>query len=326
MAWCEADGQLEPALHYAHGAGATEDVTRLLEQLALPTYFAGGVATLESWLDWYDDELRERYPTIAVIGAWVYILTGRPAEGARWERSAQRSTATPGSPTAAHRSSRGSPRCADTPAAKGSSGCSPTASWRSKARPRGLVATGGAARRRRRPRAPRRPRARPAGPGPRDRAGGLRRRTRRGQRRLRHARPAGDGGGRVGSGGDRRGAGWPSSNGPASPTTWRAGRRSPPQPGSPSITGDLARRAGSSPRSTGSGRCSTTGCLAVGPDRPRARARPSRARRARRRGHGAQRGGGDAAPPPAIWARWTSSPRPAPAGGGDVDARAASGR
>lgn len=30
-----------------------------------------------------------------MLGAWVYVLTGRPAEGARWERAAQQSTATP---------------------------------------------------------------------------------------------------------------------------------------------------------------------------------------------------------------------------------------
>ena len=103
MAWCEAHGMLEPALRYAHAAEDTDAVTGLFEQLVLPTYYAGGVATVESWLDWYDDGLRARYPTIAVLGAWVYILTGRPAEAARCEREAQASTARPvlpdGSPT-----------------------------------------------------------------------------------------------------------------------------------------------------------------------------------------------------------------------------------
>jgi LuxR family maltose regulon positive regulatory protein len=61
----------------------------------LPTYYAGGVATVLSWLDWYDEDLRARYPTIAVLGAWVYVLTGRPAEAARCEREAQASTAKP---------------------------------------------------------------------------------------------------------------------------------------------------------------------------------------------------------------------------------------
>ena len=45
MAWCEANGLLESALHYAHEAGDTYAVTRLFEQLVLPTYYTGGVAT-----------------------------------------------------------------------------------------------------------------------------------------------------------------------------------------------------------------------------------------------------------------------------------------
>ena len=95
MEWCQANGMLEPALYYARVAGDTDAVTRLFEELILPTYYAGGVATIERWLEWYDDELLERYPTIAVIGAWVHILNGRPTDGARWERAAQRSPARP---------------------------------------------------------------------------------------------------------------------------------------------------------------------------------------------------------------------------------------
>ncbi len=95
MAWCQADGMLEPALHYAHAAGETDAVTRLFEELVLPTYYAGGVNTIETWLDWYDDEQRGRHPTVAVLGAWLYFLTGRAAAGERCQRAAQASPATP---------------------------------------------------------------------------------------------------------------------------------------------------------------------------------------------------------------------------------------
>jgi LuxR family maltose regulon positive regulatory protein len=95
MAWCESNGMAEQALHYAHEAGETDAVTRLIEQLIMPAWYSGRVATVESWLAWYDDALLRRYPTIAVLGAWVYFLTGRPAEGARCERAAQASTASP---------------------------------------------------------------------------------------------------------------------------------------------------------------------------------------------------------------------------------------
>ena len=95
MKWCEANGLAERALHYAHEAGDREAVTRLLEQLMLPAWYAGRVATFETWLDWYDETDRQRYPTIAVYGAWFCYLTGRPEDGARWERAAQTSTARP---------------------------------------------------------------------------------------------------------------------------------------------------------------------------------------------------------------------------------------
>jgi LuxR family maltose regulon positive regulatory protein len=71
MAWCQTNGLRETALHYG-----------------------GGVATVESWLGWYDDMLDE-HPTSAVLGAWLYVLTGRAAEGADWLRAAQGSTAMP---------------------------------------------------------------------------------------------------------------------------------------------------------------------------------------------------------------------------------------
>ena len=95
MTWCETSGMAEPALGYAHEAGETDAVTRLIEQLLLSAWYSGRVATVESWLAWYDDELLKRYPTIAVLGAWVYFLTGRPAEGARCQRAAEASTASP---------------------------------------------------------------------------------------------------------------------------------------------------------------------------------------------------------------------------------------
>jgi LuxR family maltose regulon positive regulatory protein len=126
MAWCQGNGLPETALHYGHEAGETDTVTRLVEQLALPTYYGGGVATVESWLDWYDDDTLGEHPTIAVLGAWAYVLTGRAADGADWERAARRSTATPELPDG---SASIEPWIATLRAytcPTGSSGCSPT--------------------------------------------------------------------------------------------------------------------------------------------------------------------------------------------------------
>src|SRR3954469_20814084 len=94
MVWCEANEMPEPALYYAHEAGAEDDVTRLFEQLAMAVVFGrrrhrrvmarlvrrGPAAALP-----------DRRPARRLF----YFLTGRPEEGARWERAPQTSTAKP---------------------------------------------------------------------------------------------------------------------------------------------------------------------------------------------------------------------------------------
>ena len=40
--------------------------------------------TLDEWLGWFSDDELARYPALAVYGAWVRALTGRPEEAERW--------------------------------------------------------------------------------------------------------------------------------------------------------------------------------------------------------------------------------------------------
>ena len=40
--------------------------------------------TLEEWLGWFSDDELVRYPALAVFGAWIRALTGRPADAERW--------------------------------------------------------------------------------------------------------------------------------------------------------------------------------------------------------------------------------------------------
>ena len=73
----------EEAAAYGHAAGETDTVAGLVDALALPTYYDGRMETLEEWLGWFsDDELKE-YPALAVYGAWLGALTGRPADAER---------------------------------------------------------------------------------------------------------------------------------------------------------------------------------------------------------------------------------------------------
>jgi LuxR family transcriptional regulator, maltose regulon positive regulatory protein len=94
MAWCIANDLTEAAVVYGHAAGELDTVAGLVDALALSVYYDGRMETLEEWLGWFgDDELR-RYPALAVYGAWLRVLTGRPAEAERWLALADGATST----------------------------------------------------------------------------------------------------------------------------------------------------------------------------------------------------------------------------------------
>ncbi len=84
MAWCIANDMTEEAIVYGHAAGETNTVAGLLDVVALPLHYDGRMETLDEWLGWFSDEELARYPALAVYGAWVRALTGRPEEAERW--------------------------------------------------------------------------------------------------------------------------------------------------------------------------------------------------------------------------------------------------
>jgi LuxR family maltose regulon positive regulatory protein len=94
MAWCIAQDLPEAALIYGHAAGETDAVAGLVDELALPTHYDGRMETLEGWLRWFSEDDLRRYPALAVEGAWLRALTGRPAEAERWLAIAEGSTST----------------------------------------------------------------------------------------------------------------------------------------------------------------------------------------------------------------------------------------
>ena len=84
-AWCNANGQPEAAIEYSVAAGDTDEVATLVGALAGTYYRSGRVTTVERWLAHFDDsDLLERYPAIAVSGAWIHALRGRPEAAERW--------------------------------------------------------------------------------------------------------------------------------------------------------------------------------------------------------------------------------------------------
>jgi LuxR family transcriptional regulator, maltose regulon positive regulatory protein len=89
--WCEGNGLDEAAIEYAMAAGDADRAARLLVRLAFSVYYGGRMATLQRWFDWFDGNgLLERYPAVAVLGAWAQAFVGHPAAVERWADAAER--------------------------------------------------------------------------------------------------------------------------------------------------------------------------------------------------------------------------------------------
>jgi LuxR family maltose regulon positive regulatory protein len=84
MAWCIANDLPEEAIAYGHAAGETSIVAGLVDALTLSAYYDGRMETVENWLSWFSDDELTNYPALAVYGAWIRALTGRPEEAERW--------------------------------------------------------------------------------------------------------------------------------------------------------------------------------------------------------------------------------------------------
>jgi LuxR family transcriptional regulator, maltose regulon positive regulatory protein len=150
-AWYEANGLPEEVIDHAQAAGDADRVARLVATLAQPAYADGRVNTARQWLGWFEDQgLVDRYPPVAVLGAWFQALDGRPAGAERWAEAAQRRTpaaeATPGAQTppdgstmASHLAMLRALLCRDgvdrmwDDAQEAMAGLSPTSSWRATA-------------------------------------------------------------------------------------------------------------------------------------------------------------------------------------------------
>jgi LuxR family maltose regulon positive regulatory protein len=90
-AWFEANGMPETAIDHAQAAGDADRVARVTLNVANSVWASGRADTVLRWMKWFDDQgLVERYPGIAVHGALMFALMGRPAETERWAAAAER--------------------------------------------------------------------------------------------------------------------------------------------------------------------------------------------------------------------------------------------
>ena len=82
--WYEANGS--PAMAIEHLLNTTERdrCVQLVTALALPTYEAGQMSTVQRWLSALGDSAIVEYPPLAVLAGWVAVLTGQTTEAQRW--------------------------------------------------------------------------------------------------------------------------------------------------------------------------------------------------------------------------------------------------
>ena len=91
--WCEVHGNPERSIGYAQQGGDVDRVARLVEGCAMPAHQSGRVTTVEAWLGWLEAHgALERNAAVAVLGALVAAVNGRPVEAARWADVAGRAS------------------------------------------------------------------------------------------------------------------------------------------------------------------------------------------------------------------------------------------
>ena len=83
--WCERSNLRAAAIDYTMLAGDADRAARLVVDVALPTYVAGQLSTLQRWFDWFErHDLAGRHPSVALLGGWLNALAGHPAAAERW--------------------------------------------------------------------------------------------------------------------------------------------------------------------------------------------------------------------------------------------------
>jgi LuxR family transcriptional regulator, maltose regulon positive regulatory protein len=89
--WYERNHLPERAVEYAMAAGDRDRAGRLVVEVALPMYQAGRAAVLRRWFDWFETRgPASQLAELAVLGAWLSALAGRPAAAERWVDAAER--------------------------------------------------------------------------------------------------------------------------------------------------------------------------------------------------------------------------------------------
>ena len=88
--WLQAHGMPEAAIRQGQLGNEPELVVRIVADATLPAYAGGRAVEVRSWLEWFrTEDLIDGYPEVAVLGAQVEALSGRPASAERWAAAAE---------------------------------------------------------------------------------------------------------------------------------------------------------------------------------------------------------------------------------------------
>ncbi len=88
--WCAENQQEETALEHAQRAGDGPQVAALVLELAQPAWASGRVDTVLRWMEWLEQAGEvENHPEVAVHGALIFALLGRPIDAERWAAAAE---------------------------------------------------------------------------------------------------------------------------------------------------------------------------------------------------------------------------------------------
>ena len=82
--WYESNGSPAMAIEHLLKTTERERCVELVTKMALPTYSAGQISTVQRWLSALGDTAIEQYPPLAVLAGWVTTLTAQTAEAQRW--------------------------------------------------------------------------------------------------------------------------------------------------------------------------------------------------------------------------------------------------
>jgi LuxR family transcriptional regulator, maltose regulon positive regulatory protein len=88
--WYETSGMPDLAIDQAMELGDAPSVARIAMAWVQQFFHQGRSATVQRWCEWIDEQgLMEQHFRLAVLGAWVHLMSGHSAAAERWASAAE---------------------------------------------------------------------------------------------------------------------------------------------------------------------------------------------------------------------------------------------